>query len=140
MTKKRQFHCQQCGHACDIYKKGKNHRVLVCPSCGVLATNPTVGDYARAIFPIPVSAYEASKSLLQGGVKGLKEHAKGSGRRLVDTLKIQGAGAAALVAGKELLGTDDDEAAPHAPRERRYRPIQTKDRLTRLLEAERLIR
>ncbi len=25
---------------CTIYKKGKGHRVLVCPSCGVLATNP----------------------------------------------------------------------------------------------------
>lgn len=23
-----------------IYKKGKAHRVLVCPSCGVIATNP----------------------------------------------------------------------------------------------------
>lgn len=23
-----------------IYRKGKNHRVLVCPLCGVLATNP----------------------------------------------------------------------------------------------------
>lgn len=37
---KRQFHCEKCGNPCTIYKKGKNHRVLVCPSCGVLATNP----------------------------------------------------------------------------------------------------
>ena len=37
---KRQFHCEKCGSGCNIYKKGKNHRVLVCPTCGVLATNP----------------------------------------------------------------------------------------------------
>jgi len=45
MVKKRkhQFHCQNCTSPCDIYKKGKNHRVLVCPNCGVLATNPKVG-------------------------------------------------------------------------------------------------
>lgn len=37
---KHQFHCEKCGNPCEIYKKGKNHRVLVCPTCGVLATNP----------------------------------------------------------------------------------------------------
>ena len=37
---KHQFHCQYCGDPCEIYKKGKKHRVLVCPQCGVLATNP----------------------------------------------------------------------------------------------------
>lgn len=39
---KHQFHCQSCAAPCDIYKKGKGHRVLVCPNCGVLATNPNV--------------------------------------------------------------------------------------------------
>ena len=34
------FHCSHCDNACMIYKKGKAHRVLVCPKCGVLATNP----------------------------------------------------------------------------------------------------
>lgn len=38
--KKHQFHCQSCGSPCEIYKKGKGHRVLICPNCGVLATNP----------------------------------------------------------------------------------------------------
>lgn len=37
--KKHQFHCEKCNSECMIYKKGKNHRVLVCPECGVLATN-----------------------------------------------------------------------------------------------------
>jgi len=37
---KRQFHCEKCGNPCDIYKKGKKHRVLVCQGCGVIATNP----------------------------------------------------------------------------------------------------
>ncbi len=40
MPKKHQFHCEKCGNPCEIYKKGKKHRVLVCPECGVLATNP----------------------------------------------------------------------------------------------------
>lgn len=40
--KKHSFHCQKCGSECTIYKKGKAHRVLVCPECGVIATNPTV--------------------------------------------------------------------------------------------------
>ena len=40
MDKKRQFHCEKCGNPCTIYKKGKKHRVLVCPECGVIATNP----------------------------------------------------------------------------------------------------
>jgi len=38
--KKRQFHCGHCGSPCEIYKKGRRHRVLVCPHCGVIATNP----------------------------------------------------------------------------------------------------
>jgi len=36
---KNTFYCEKDGFACTIYKKGKNHRVLVCPKCGVLATN-----------------------------------------------------------------------------------------------------
>ncbi len=40
VKQKRQFHCEICGSECMIYNKGKKHRVLVCPSCGVLATNP----------------------------------------------------------------------------------------------------
>lgn len=38
--KKANFHCDKCHSACTIYKKGRKHRVLVCPHCGVLATNP----------------------------------------------------------------------------------------------------
>lgn len=38
--KKHQFHCAKCNSALEIYKKGKKHRVLVCPICGILATNP----------------------------------------------------------------------------------------------------
>jgi len=32
---------------CEIYRKGKMHRVLVCPACGVLATNPF--SFSRAL-------------------------------------------------------------------------------------------
>lgn len=36
---KHHFHCEKCKAECIIYKKGRGHRVLVCPNCGVLATN-----------------------------------------------------------------------------------------------------
>jgi len=54
-SKKRQFHCEKCGLPCEIYKKGKKHRVLVCPRCGVLATNPTaLGKIAKgALRSVP---------------------------------------------------------------------------------------
>lgn len=41
--KKRSFRCNMCQSECTIYKKGRKHRVLVCPRCGVLATNPGLG-------------------------------------------------------------------------------------------------
>lgn len=37
--KKHVFYCEKCDNPCLIYKKGKQHRVLVCPMCGILATN-----------------------------------------------------------------------------------------------------
>jgi hypothetical protein len=40
MAKKRHFCCSKCGNKCEIYKKGKGHRVLVCQNCGIIATNP----------------------------------------------------------------------------------------------------
>jgi len=49
VKRKRQFHCERCGAACEIYKKGKKHRVLVCPTCGVLATNPISGRARGAL-------------------------------------------------------------------------------------------
>lgn len=54
-SKKKLFHCEKCGNACEIYKKGKKHRVLVCPQCGVLATNP-----------LPLMAAAALPGLIQG--------------------------------------------------------------------------
>lgn len=57
---KHTFHCERCGSPCMIYKKGKAHRVLVCPHCGVLATNPfsfrksLKGATKGAIGSIPV--------------------------------------------------------------------------------------
>lgn len=58
---KRQFHCDKCNSPCTIYKHGKKHRVLVCPECGVLATNPfsikgaLKGGARGAIGSIPVA-------------------------------------------------------------------------------------
>ncbi len=62
MVKKRkhQFHCQYCGSGCEIYKKGKGHRVLVCPNCGVLASNP---------LPLLAAALPLAGKLLKGAGK-----------------------------------------------------------------------
>jgi len=39
MKKAHKFHCERCSNPCTVYKHGKGHRVFVCPTCGVLATN-----------------------------------------------------------------------------------------------------
>ena len=39
MRKKKQIHCR-CGSPAEWYKKGKNHRVLICARCGMIANNP----------------------------------------------------------------------------------------------------
>lgn len=69
--KSHQFHCQACGSACDIYKKGKAHRVLVCPSCGVLATNPTVlGKVAKGLLrSVPIVGDVAAEFIGNGDGK-----------------------------------------------------------------------
>lgn len=59
--RKRIFHCERCGNPCTIYKKGKAHRVLVCPQHGVIATNP---------LPLAVAAV-AGKAALKVGKKVL---------------------------------------------------------------------
>jgi hypothetical protein len=40
MKKKRQLHCGICGSPSEFYKKGRKHRVLICPKHGVIASNP----------------------------------------------------------------------------------------------------
>ncbi len=57
MKRKHQFHCETCGSPCEIYKKGKKHRVLVCPKCGVIATNP---------LPLAAAAILGQKALKLG--------------------------------------------------------------------------
>lgn len=59
--KKRAFHCEKCGNACTIYKKGKKHRVLVCSQCGVIASNPLPLALLAAAAPALI---EGATSLL----------------------------------------------------------------------------
>lgn len=48
------FYCEKCRSQCMIYRKGKHHRVLVCPHCGVLATNGILSTLAKgALKAIP---------------------------------------------------------------------------------------
>ena len=52
--RKHVFYCNECGMPCMMYKKGKSHRVLVCPKCGVLATNgigTILGGAVGSIIP-----------------------------------------------------------------------------------------
>jgi len=73
--KRRQFHCQHCTAPCEIYRKGKAHRVLVCPNCGVLATNPTVvGKVARRAGRALLGEIPGASLVMEaaGAVKDLK--------------------------------------------------------------------
>lgn len=38
--KKKGFRCEKCNSEIQIYRRGKGHRLFVCPSCGILASNP----------------------------------------------------------------------------------------------------
>jgi len=74
---KRQFHCQTCGFPCEIYKKGKKHRVMVCPQCGVLATNPVAlvaGIAGRAIAKRTIGA--VASNVLKDKTKDKEEKQK----------------------------------------------------------------
>lgn len=51
---KHTFYCEMCKSPCTLYKKGKGHRVLICPRCGVLATNglgTIIGGAIGSIVP-----------------------------------------------------------------------------------------
>lgn len=68
---KRQFHCERCGQPCTIYKKGKKHRVLVCPECGVLATNPfSFGKALKGVGKGAVRAIPIVGDLIAGAAEG----------------------------------------------------------------------
>lgn len=89
--KKHQFHCQHCGSPCDIYKKGKGHRVLVCPHCGIIATNPGIGAYLKSFgreakkagAGIVSGAQSGGISGAVGGALGYVMNTDGSGGRRV---------------------------------------------------------
>ena len=68
-AKKHVFRCERCGAECMIYKKGKNHRVLVCPTCGVLATNgllKKIGGFLGSVPHPGIQITKAAGSLLSG--------------------------------------------------------------------------
>lgn len=72
-VKKHQFHCEKCSSPCEIYKKGKAHRVLVCPNCGVIATNPLPLLAMAAPFAIKAAKKLLTKSTPEGEVKASHE-------------------------------------------------------------------
>lgn len=77
---KHTFHCVKCDNPCSIYKKGKNHRVLVCPTCGILATNP-----------LPLLAGLAAGKAIKTGAKlaaGLVTGNKSKDKKESDVQKI----------------------------------------------------
>lgn len=74
MAKKRKhaFHCQRCNSELQIYKKGKAHRVLVCPQCGILATNPFSfkGALRGGVSAIPIAGGILNESGLTDMILG----------------------------------------------------------------------
>lgn len=79
---KRQFHCQKCNSPCEIYKKGRKHRVFVCPSCGILATNPfsLKGALRGGVGSIPIAGGILEESGLTDMVFGSTPKAKETGQ------------------------------------------------------------
>lgn len=69
MAKKKLWYCGNCGNPCKIYKRGKKHRVLVCPKCEVIASNPLpIGLLASAIAPsLFKGALSVGKKILKKG-------------------------------------------------------------------------
>jgi len=68
--KKHQFHCMECNTPLEIYKKGKSHRILFCPSCNkVVAMNPSIfGKIAKGIaksVPILGTAVSVGEELFK---------------------------------------------------------------------------
>lgn len=85
------FHCAKDNEPCTIYKKGKGHRVLVCPQCGVIATNPF--SFSR---------------LLKGGAGGAAMGAAGG--------PVGAAIGAGVGAVSSLFGGGESESTPTTPR------------------------
>jgi len=77
--KKHQIHCV-CGLPVEVYKKGKGHRVFICPNCGIIATNPLplLAGLASAALP----------SILEGvsKVTSPKEKKSGGNHQTFDSL------------------------------------------------------
>jgi len=65
-----------------IYKKGRSHRVLVCPECGVLATNGLgkwIGGAVGSIIPGAGTVAGATiGGLAEKGIQGLKARRQAS--------------------------------------------------------------
>ena len=72
MRKKKQIHCR-CGSPADWYKKGKNHRVLICARCGMIANNPAPLIAAAARVAAPFAISKGAELLGIGGKKDEKE-------------------------------------------------------------------
>ena len=75
MTKRHNFHCQFCGMECTIYKHGKKHRVIVCPVCGVLATNPSALGFLRGSQKLNPAYYMGKIPAVRKGKEVLSKYA-----------------------------------------------------------------
>lgn len=100
--RKHQFHCEKCGSPCEIYKKGKNHRVLVCPKCGVLATNPIPLIAGAALSLARSGAVKKGVKAVSGLVTGKKDKEKDYERIVFDSKDKPNMGE--RIINKELYG------------------------------------
>ncbi len=62
---------------CEIYKKGKGHRVLVCPECGIIARNPGfLGKVLKRTGKAVLGEIPGASAVMEG--IGLVKDLKGS--------------------------------------------------------------
>lgn len=89
--KRHTFHCQKCNSELEIFKRGKSHRVMVCPNCGIIATNPTVlGKVLKragrgVLGEIPGASLLMEGAGLAGDLTRSKTTSTESPRRRLDT-------------------------------------------------------
>ena len=68
--------CYSCGSIIEIYKKGKKHRVFVCPNCGIIADNPGLLTMIKQAKPFFKKGGKLSEKFKESADIGVQEGLK----------------------------------------------------------------
>jgi len=75
MRKKKQIHCGECSSPAEWYKKGRSHRVLVCPHCGIIANNPLpLAMLAATALPSIIDKVTGKKKAAEPGAMPARQY------------------------------------------------------------------